>query len=75
MIHLNCQHSISKINIPSHFLVVMINTQMPLHVEKDKIILKDHCKKIKLEVQMASKLQIKIFIQEKNRTLDIENLK
>ena len=72
MIHLNSQHFISKTSILLHSLVVMIKTQMPLHVEKDKIILKDLCKKIKLEVRMVSKLQIKIFTQEKNRTLDIE---
>ncbi len=72
MIHLNSQHFISKTSILLHSLVVMINTQMLQHVEKDKIILKDLCKKIKLEVRMVSKLQIKIFTQEKNRTLDIE---
>lgn len=72
MIHLNSQHFISKTSIHLHSLVVMTKTQMPLHVEKDKIILKDLCKKIKLEVQMVLKHQIRIFTLEKNRTLDIE---
>lgn len=72
MIHLNCQHFISKTSIHLHSLVVMIKTQMLQHVEKDKIILKDLYKKIKLEVRMVSKPQIKIFTLEKNRTLDIE---